>query len=162
MASLIPEDGTGIENADTYATAAEVSAYAAKRGLAFTAVEAEQERALVLACDYLQTLNWKGTPTNPTQALAWPRKGITGIADDQIPAALKNAQSQLAVESAAGTDLQPTGTGREVVREKVDVLEVQYADNGNLSVTPEFNKALDMLAPFLENGNGFSLLTARV
>lgn len=168
--SLTPETGSGVAGADTYVTLAEARAYAAKRGLSFPASpdgDAAGEAALVNACDYLETLDWRGTKTEGDGPLAWPRTDVvlddgTEIAADEIPQKLKDAQCQLAVEAAAGTDLQPSGTGQEVIREKVDVLEVEYAPGSGGTVTPQFNKAMAMLAPYLESGGGFGITVERI
>lgn len=163
---LTPETGTGVAGADTYATLAQARAYAEKRGLAFPSDDTAGESALILACDYLETLRWKGEKSAVANALAWPRRYVpledgTELASDEIPAVLINAQCQLAIESASGTDLQPTGEGREVIREKIDVLEVQYNPTGSGSVIPKFNKVLAMLAPLLFTGGAFGISVDR-
>lgn len=165
---LIIEDGTGVENANSYATLAELAAYCTPRGLTLPATDELKEKALILACDKLETYRYKGTKTDSEQPLLWPRQNVYvddgdeyPLGSDVIPNRLKNAQCQLAAESAAGANLQPTGTGREIVKEKADVLEVQYAPTGSGTVTPQFNKAEDLLSPLLKSGGAFSLVTAR-
>lgn len=168
---LVIEDGTGVVGANSYATAAEVRAYATARGLTVPAVGAPGdltiETALVKACDLLERYDYKGNKTTASNELQWPRSDVfvfdatTALADDEIPGLLKKVQCQLAVEAAAGTDLQPTGTGREVVKEKVDVIEVTYAEMKSGSITPQFNKAEEMLEPLLDNG-GIALVSVRV
>lgn len=168
--SLTPETGSGVAGADTYVTLVEVRAFALKRGLSFPASgagDAAGEAALVMACDLMETLDWRGTKTEGDGPLVWPRTDVvlddgTEIAVDEIPQKIKDAQCQLAIENAAGTDLQPSGTGQEVIREKVDVLEVEYAPGGGGTVTPQFNKAMAMLAPYLESGGGFGLTVERI
>jgi hypothetical protein len=61
---------------------------------------------------------------------------------------LKDAQCQLAVDANL-TDLMPNGIGREVVREKVDVIEVQYAEMGVTNLQPELTRAQALLEPLL-------------
>jgi hypothetical protein len=70
-----------------------------------------------------------------------------------VPELVKRAQCQLAID-AATYDLMPTGAGREVVREKVDVIETEYAQRGSASVTPLFHKALSFLCPLFRNSSG--------
>lgn len=170
---LTIEDGTGVAGANSYATADEVREYAEARGLTVPADDdpgtAQIEAALVLAADMLEKYNYKGSRALPlVQELTWPRKDVycfdsdEPLASDEIPGLLKKVQCQLAVEAAAGTELQPTGTGQEVVREKVDVIEVEYARSGSGTVTPQFNKAEEMLAPLLDNGGSMSLVSVRV
>lgn len=171
MVALIIEDGTGVANADSYITLVEARAYAAKRGLSLPASpagDAELEQLLIKAMDYIEAKRdeFQGTKTESDQSLQWPRSGVTidgfEIDDDFIPKALKDAQAQLAVDGQT-TDLMPAGTGREVIKEKVDVIEVQYAEQGSGSVQPVFTKAEALLAPLLERGvTGFALSSVRV
>jgi hypothetical protein len=163
---LTIETGAGIPNANSYATVSQARAYAAARGLTLPASDTAVEAALVMACDKLQTYRYRGSRVDTAQALQWPREDVylddsTAPLDSaSIPAELLQAQCQLAYD-ATQTELQPTGSGREVVREKVDVLEVQYAPKGSGSVTPQFNKAEAFLAPFLSATAGFGIVTLR-
>lgn len=164
--ALIIEDGSKVDGAISYATVAEARAYASARGLSLPAADSDVERALVLACDKLESYRYKGNKAGGfLQPLQWPRRNVELDGEtfpaDEIPAILKQAQCQLAAEAANGTDLQPTGSGREVVRTKVDVLETEYAPQGSGSVEPEFNKAEAMLAPLLASGGAFGLTVSR-
>jgi hypothetical protein len=165
--ALTIEDGSGVAGANSYATVAEARAYALARGLSLPAGDSDVEKALVLACDKIETYKFKGRKTDEANALEWPRAGVyvgsseIEFANDEIPDRLKSAQCQFAAESAAGTNLQPTGTGREVIRTKVDVLETEYAPRGSGSVTPQFNKAEALLAALLASGGAFGLTVTR-
>jgi len=150
--ALVVEDGTQVAAAVSYVTVAEARAYAAARGLTLPAADAQLEPLLVLAADYLEQLeaDFQGVRVGDVQGMAWPRSGVYVrdilLGDDAIPAGLKLAQCQLAVDGVT-TPLQPTGTGREIVRQKVDVIETEYAKTGSGTVTPEFNKALGYIKP---------------
>jgi len=165
---VIIENGSGVAGANSYATVAEARAYATARGLSLPVADGDVEKALVLACDKLESYRYKGNKTSEDNLLQWPRvKVFVGastepLASDNIPSRLIAAQCQFACESANGTELQPTGTGREVVRKKVDVLETEYAPTGSGSVTPKFNKAEALLAPLLASGGAFGLSVLRV
>lgn len=164
---LVIEDGSGVAGANSYATVQEAKDYATARGLSLPA-DAAVEKALVLACDKLESYRFKGDKTDEANPLAWPRKNVyvgaatEPLADDSIPDKLKQAQCQLAYESSKGTDLMPTGTGREVVRTKVDVIETEYATRNSGTITPEFNKAEALLKPLLATSGSFGLQTVRV
>jgi hypothetical protein len=166
--SLIIEDGTGVENADSYATLAELATYATSRGVTLSGNDAAKEVLLRQAADYLETLEhkYKGSRVDTDQALAWPRSDVylygssTELPEDEIPALLIKAQCQLACD-AQTLNLLPNGAGREVIRQKVDVIETEYAKQGTGSVKPELNKAMAILAPLL-NTNGFAVQTVRV
>lgn len=155
--ALVVETGLLVPAAVSYVTAAEARAYAAARGITLSASDAIVEPLLVQAMDYLDRYedDYQGSRVDVTQALPWPREGVYLLgelfASDAIPAALKKAQMQLAIDASNG-DLQPTGSGREIVRQKVDVIETEYAKTGSGSVTREFNKAFDILKPLLKTG----------
>jgi hypothetical protein len=167
--ALIIEDGSGVANANSYATVAELSSFATARGLALPAGDAAREVLLIQACDFLEQFEprYKGSKIDPSQELSWPRSDVflfdsqEALPTNQIPTALKRAQMQLAFE-ASKTDLQPTGAGREVVREKLDVIEVQYAETKSGTVQPEFSKAMTFLSPLLKDSAGFALQSIRV
>lgn len=168
--ALIIEDGTGVANADSYASIAEARAYASARGITLSAVDADVEILLRRGADFIDSLEpqFKGDRVESDQALAWPRENVIVFADTEplpsteIPALLLKAQCQLAVD-AVSVDLQPTGTGRETIREKVEgAVEVEYAERGSGTLSPEPNKALAILGPLLQNEGGFSLTTIRV
>jgi len=146
---------------DTYATESELTDYALARGITITGAPSV---LLLLAMDYLATLEdrWQGERTSPTQPLAWPRTGVylygTLLADDAIPQSLKDAQCRLAMDSDAGTALLPTvpvGSKGSVIREKVDVVEVQYAEGYNNS-QPIFTAANALLKPLMVAGGGIN------
>jgi hypothetical protein len=172
--ALITEDGTGLANAESYISVAEADTYFSNRGITLwaTMLEAEKEQALRRAVDYLggvYRLRWKGTRVNGTQALDWPRafveredyeyagmNGYTTIGgrfyypSDEVPVEVKNACAEMAFKAASG-ELAPD-LERSVVREKVDVLEVEYD-----RYAPQYKqyRAIDnLLAPFLEAVGG--------
>lgn len=80
------EDGTGLDNAQSYVTVEELDGYYELHlyppsGWA-TTTEAQKEAALVMATRLLDSaVEWKGAPVNEQQALGWPRYGVTLIYD---------------------------------------------------------------------------------
>lgn len=165
--AIIVEDGTGKADAVAYASVQDVRDYAAARGLTVSSNDTLVEQLLVKAADFIETYRarFKGTKASAEQALQWPRADVEidgeDLEDDVIPSELIKAQCQLAID-AATTDLMPNGVGREVIREKVDALEVEYAQRNSGTVRPEFNKAESLLQPLLKTSSGFSLTTLRV
>lgn len=167
---LVIEDGSIVANADSYATVDEARTYADSRGLTLPDEDEAVEALLRNACDYLQGLEpqYKGYRVSEVQELAWPRQDVylygwaNAIADDAIPTLLKNVQCQLAADGNTDIGLMPNGDGRQVIREKLDVIETEYADLKSGSVMPEFNKAMQMLTPLLKQGGGMALRTQRV
>ena len=132
---LIIEDGTGVAGADSYATAAELATRAAAYGWTVPADESAREVLLRRAAEAMNALSWKGVRAGYGQALAWPRSDVVVdgeyLPSDLIPAPIKYGQMALAAEIHAD-DIDPPETRRgAVLREKVDVLEVQYAEVKN-------------------------------
>lgn len=167
--ALIIETGAGVVNADSYASLAELATYATSRGITLTAAtDTAKEVLLRKAADYLDTLEpkFRGSRVEVDQALAWPRSDVYLYGSTElfpatsIPPQLIKAQCQLACD-ADTTNLLPNGAGREVIRQKVDVIETEYAKQGTSSVKPELNKAMAILEPLL-NSNGFAVQTVRV
>jgi len=152
---------------DTYASEAELSAYAAARGITVTGTPSV---LLLLAMDYLATLEdrWQGERTSTAQPLAWPRTGVyvygTALADDAIPQSLKDAQCRLALDVDSGVALLPTvsaGSKGSVIAEKVDTIEVRYAEGAN-NTQPVFTAAMGLLKPLMKAGGGINFEVRRV
>jgi len=105
----------GSASANTYATLAELNAYAANRVPALTwftaATDAQKEAALQAAARSLDAcFTWTGTAVDDIQALTWPRSGMTtrngfAIATTVVPVDLKNAQCEMALQLGAGDRL---------------------------------------------------------
>lgn len=165
--SLTIEDGTIVEDADSYATVAELRAYATKRGATLPAEDGPGDAAcevlLIVAMDWLaaQSERWKGVKVAQDQPLDWPRDGVVvggyELPSDAIPEDLKRGQMQLAID-AQTLELQPTidaaGQVGPVVREKVDVLEVQYAAPTAQRSVSWFAKASGFLDKYFSAGAG--------
>lgn len=112
---------------DTYATTAELQARAAEYGGTLPPDTEAQEVLLRRAAEAMNALPWRGIRAEPEQPLAWPRRGVDGVATDVVPLAVKQAQCALAIEIHRD-DLDPPEARRgPVIRERVDVLEVDYA-----------------------------------
>lgn len=158
--AIIVETGAIVPGANSYVTEAELNAYAAARGVTLTE---SAELLLIKAIDYLATLedSWQGSRVSATQPLAWPRQGVSlygfAVASDTIPQSLKDGQCQLAIE-ADTQDLMPNvaanATG-SVIREKVDVIEVAYAEGAG-NTQPVFTAANRILKPLMRNTGGAS------
>lgn len=156
---LVIENGSLVANANSYVSVADARAYAEARASTLPEENADVEAALFVAMDYLESLRaeFQGYKVSPgVQALQWPRTGVQidgwDFPIDAIPNELKFAQIQLAIESASGTDLMPTGDGREVIRKKVDVLETEWAPGSGGAAQPVFIKVRAFLAPLLQSG----------
>src|SRR5690606_23663279 len=95
--------------------------------------------------------------------MAWPRREVKLYDEDwpisQIPTQVKNAQAQATIFVVNGEDLMPNITGYAVRREKVDVIEVEYATGGGVNneptavFTPNFPILDSLLLPLIDTGN---------
>lgn len=164
--ALIIEDGTGVDNANSYISVAEARSFASLRSLILPSSDSEVEVLIVKAFDYLESLDYKGNHANPPQSAEFPRRDLylQGIlfSESQIPYKLKQAQSQLTYE-AVNIDLQPTGNGKEVIKEKVDVVEVQYSEKGINVARPTFTTVNSFLKDLLKSGlSSGHLISTRV
>lgn len=176
--SLIVEDGTGKSDAESYISVADADTYHSNRGNTAWAslLTAVKEQSLRKATDYMgQTyrLRYKGTRTSGTQALDFPRQfveredyqyatlngaqmigGYFYYPADEVPNEIKYACAELALRASSTTLNDDLTQG--VVREKVDVLEVEYDKYS--SQKPRYPMIDGLIAPFLE----FSSNTAKV
>lgn len=163
--AIIVEDGSGKTNANSYIDVDFARAYAESRGFSFP-VDTEVEPWIVNACDFVESFaeQFKGNRKTATQALSWPRTNVVidgeKFPDDKIPTQLKLAQAQAVVEQSQGSVLQPPITDYAVRREKVDVIEVEYATGGGqnntatVTLTPKFPKVEQWLRPLLGGTGG--------
>lgn len=173
--ALVVEDGTGKADAESFASVANFDDYCTKRGLSTSAfaTEAAKEQALRKATDFMEAsyrLSWKGTRVTTTQAISWPRYDVVVndapggygeyphvISQSVVPAQVIQACVMLALKTPDG-ELAPD-LDQKVVREKVDVIEVEYDRNA-----PAYKvyRAVDtLLAPFMGNANGSMLNLVR-
>lgn len=102
---LVPEDGTGVADANTYVTIERADEILNERGRVKEWIEAdlhEKQRALISAFRVLNQLNWKGERSTQTQRGAWPRADVINeygdavLDADAIPERLEYAQAALA------------------------------------------------------------------
>lgn len=166
--ALVVEDGTGKADAQSYASLEDVRAYATARGVTLSETDADVEALIIKATDYLESLDYIGTKNSATQALQWPRYEApdpdfpnTYIETDELPGRLVRAQKQLVVDQVS-VELQPVSDGKQVVKEKVDVLEVQYSESRSSS-RPDLPLTESLLKPLLKRRTGLGpLSTLRV
>ena len=139
------ETGGGFTGADSYATRAELQARASAYGGTLPTNYDALDVLLRRAAAQMDGMAWEGRRASPWQALAWPRVGVPGVAPDAIPMAIKAAQCALAIELHA-SDTAPPARG-PVIRERVDVLEVEYAQPA--PTAPPLVASAVLAAPYL-------------
>lgn len=162
--SLVTEDGSGLSNAESYASVPEADAYHAAQGnpAAWSgAATPDKESALRQATSYLDgvyTGRWRGLRAHEAQALAWPR--CEAIDDDgfliaaaSVPVKLKNATAELALKVIGGASLfvDETTPGELSAKTlKVGAIEVSKTFVGGQGTQPSYPKAKSLLRSLLE------------
>lgn len=160
---LVIEDGSLPNGAQSYISVATARAYAVARAVTLPVDESAVEVLLVKAMDYLESFRaqFQGTKTTAGQVFQWPRYGaeVEGfeVEATTIPEVLKQAQAAVACEIAAGLDVLPSGTGREVIRKKIDVLETEWAAGSGSAPNPVMRKVRPLLAPLFRSGGGYGI-----
>ena len=135
--ALTIEDGSGVSGADSYATTVELELFAVNYGFSIPDDDDERDALLRRAALQMNLMKWKGSRVAHDQSLAWPRSDVYVddelISESSIPARIQYGQMALACEIYAD-DLSPPETAKgPVVREKVDVLEVEYGQVRNVT-----------------------------
>lgn len=172
MVELIIEDGSIVENANSFVTVAEIELYAANRGVILdTNSPVDDDKIAIMAIkamDYLNSLPWKGYLIERSQPLCWPRKDIYIecylIPDNEIPSDVKNAQCQLCLYISSGIDIMPvSGSSAFITREKVGPIETEYSEAIaiNQGSSPTLPLVDSLLSEYL-SGGGFRLKSVRV
>lgn len=140
--SLTVEDGTGLAGADAYASIATVDAYATARGLtAWTGEDSVKEAAIREATVYLDaSYSWKGAIEVETQALSWPREGVTdkeGREVDGLPQRVIDACCELAVMKLSAA-LVTSQTSAEIASVSAGSVSVSYVNGSRVREAERF------------------------
>ena len=131
-----------------YVTEDELEAYATARGITISGNKAV---LLQKALDWLELQPFSGVKYDEDQELEFPRDD-----DDEVPDKIKTAQMVCALIYDAGGD-PLAAISKKVIREKVDVLEVQYSESSSSNdLYPQLSL---LLAPYLTGGgSGFNVV----
>lgn len=162
--SLVPENGTGLTNADSYVSVTEADAYFAASGIGEWALAAEAEREVALrrATAYMDSrYSFRGERLRQMQALAWPRRGYGSAEVPEVgqwpvkPVA--NACCELALVALRNQPFYiPQATASLAEREQVTVgpITVKYAITTATEGAVRFQFIDDMLRHVLRNRRG--------
>lgn len=169
--ALVIEAGQGLPNSNSYASVADLRAYAAARGASLPATgsagDAACEVLLIKAMDRMEAErdNYQGDRVSSTQALSLPRVGmwVDGweILSNEIPRTAIYAQCAFAIE-AQTTDLMPNTAANAsgpVTSETVGPVSITYANPGSVRRTPALAKADALLRTLLRH-NGLFVIRA--
>jgi hypothetical protein len=148
----------GSASANTYATLARARTYYGNTPGAEDTDGVDDDTALAQALITATGLiddkfTFAGTPTSTTQALAWPRTGLTtksggALSSTTIPRALEDATAELARQLLKNTKLADANNDLAgVTRIKAGrAFEIEFADSANLSPTVIPDNVARMLA----------------
>lgn len=135
--ALTIEDGSGVSGADSYASITDLTTYASSYGFILPTTDAEKEALLRRAALQMNLMKWKGQRVSATQSLAWPRWDVEVdceiLPSNAIPARIQYGQMALASEIYADDLAPPEVAQGPMVRQKVDVIEVEYAAVRNVT-----------------------------
>lgn len=141
--TIVVEDGTGLEDSNSYASVEYADTYFEDRGNeTWTDLDSNvKESALINATDYIN-MRWgekfKGSLATETQALLWPRLYV-GSSALQMPDILLRATVEYALRASAGPlapDYEFDSTGRLWTKKREEVGPiVEETSYGSSSVT---------------------------
>jgi hypothetical protein len=124
---LIAEDGSGLQNSNSYVDIPYVSAYLLGEQLeAWEGMsEPEQESAIIMATRAVDALyDWLGTRKTLEQSLSWPRSGVMWerFEIEGVPAAVKKATAEAAGLFIDRAEFFSDEADMKIASERVDVI----------------------------------------
>ena len=139
---MIVEDGTGLPNADSYASVEFADSYFSARGVTGwgSLTQQAKEQALIRATDFVDNIyQWFGKKAVAEQALRFPRvnlKDYEGNDVTGVPVCLKQAVCDAAFMASSGTELfQTKNENGDVVSETITTLSFTYSQSGKSEKT---------------------------
>lgn len=173
--TLLVEDGTLVDGAESYISVEYADMYFANRGVSTWSIlnTTEKEQALRRATDYMLARyrgRWKGSKVKYAQALDWPRVGVTPddsenpislpsgysygyryvIPYTTLPEEVKKVCAEYALRAAAGPLLDDQT--QKVLQETVGPITTKY--DSNSPAHTQYLQADMTLAPLLSTGGG--------
>lgn len=156
--TVIVEDGTLVEDANSYVSLADVRVYATARGITLPALDDDLETKLHLAMDWFEGFEFTGARVDATQELSFPRSGviIDGVSyeNTQIPPRVLRVIMQATCD-AVTIELEPAYAGQAggaVKRKKLDVIEKEFFAASWASEQPRLTKLMKLISPLIGGG----------
>lgn len=140
-----------------YVDDADFTAWAAARGITLIGTASV---LLTRSLDFVELQQYKGTRTDSSQALSWPRTGayIDGILQDSdtVPALVKELQMRVAADMDAGAD--PLAVQSQQVKSKrvEGAVSIEYMEG---SYKPSRSSQVSMLLAKLTAAGGGNQLS---
>lgn len=165
--AIVVEDGTGLENSNSYVSVEDANAYFSTRAVTewLTKALKDKEAALIKATDYIDQ-RWgpklQGYPLTRDQALEFPRLGCYdryGYLAEGVPMDIAKAACEYALitfDQSLGP-ANPT-TSKEIKKKKVVVgpitTETEYVGSNSQTDTIKYPVADSYVKQFGRGGNG--------
>jgi len=181
MPSIIVEDGTGLANANSYASVASADTYHENRGNGTwaDAETADKQVALIRATDYIDLNSFKDTILEDDQSLQFPRYNLenrNGVqVGSTVPVEIEEATFEYALEVLNGggemVELDPTPDQSEsraltLERNKVGSIETEQQFDAAAGIKtrksyPRADRILIASGYLISTGSGLSGRTIR-
>jgi len=152
--ALIVEDGSVVENANTYVDVAYVAAYCTLMNYTTwtsapsSALETQKkESAIIRSMQFFENISYNGDKTAYSNPLEFPREYLyldsgDKFPSDEIPTELKKAVAEGAyIEYSTPSVLfEEGGSSKKVKRKKIDVIETEYFSSTGSVPYPKLKK----------------------
>lgn len=159
---LIIEDGSIVDNANSFTTDEEFTAYAEARGLELPVDEEERNALQILAMDYIFSVEVKldGCRVSIEQETPYPRYGACAyefnIPSDSVPVGIKKAQMELGLQ-AFTSELLINKTNKNIQSESLDTMSISYFSGGSWEQV-NTGRADAYLKPLYTNGGSNNIM----
>ncbi len=150
MITIIVEDGTGLADANSYATLAYVKTYAEEHGATLPTDDETIKQYMIQAMDYIASFSsyMRGVRTTKIQSLDYPRSGVYIYGNlnayNIIPVQLMNAQAQLVCDIQTSGPLFESTAAFATKSIKVGPITIERAIGSNTTVKPAPSHPLAM------------------
>lgn len=157
MADIVVEDGTGLDDANSYVSLAEADAYLLDTPLAqanqWNELGDDVKSSLLIYSTRVldQRVRWTGAKSVAGSALRWPRSGVLDadnvpVAQDEVPKAVKQAVMELALWfSIPGQNPMVTAENQGIQSLGVDVINIQYMADHDATAVAAFPRGLNQI-----------------
>ncbi len=158
--TLIIEDGTGVDNANSYVSIDDCDSYHDGLGnTGWTGDDAVKQSAILRAMAWLESQPWKGRKLDYSNALSWPRADVVDregyvVPEDEVPDGVVKALCEAAlIEIESAGILRPSlERGGQVKSESIDgAVSVTYKDSA--PVTTQFYAIQGYLGGLVKSTN---------
>jgi hypothetical protein len=159
--ALTVEDGSGLSNADSFASVAEFKTFCTGRGYVIEDFEnAQIEAQLRLGFDWINTKHrYKGDRKLINQAGEFPRVGLTDWSNytiEGLPNKVKQANCELAFKGLGGASLyEDLSRGGMIKSESVGPISTTYADGAPGGTV--FTYANNLLAQYIKDASSVQM-----